>query len=173
MARKDGHQRRFAPPWAKAASRTHCPYQTVASSQRDGARRKAVLKASDNRSRFTVPHGVSRGLFQRSGQMPHPLGKQVCANAPDWIRTNDLRFRSRAGDSAAVCGVGFHADFAGSDSAEIGSTPCGTVPHFVPQTLPNYDLEVLCPRPVLGVDRSSGPVDLRVVSKVSPRRAAG
>ena len=50
----------------------------------------------------------------------------------DWI-TVYFGFVGRAGDSAELRGGGFQAKLAESDSAEIGLTPWGTVPHFVPQ----------------------------------------
>jgi hypothetical protein len=41
-------------------------------------------------------------------------------------------FEDRAGDSAGLCGARFHAVFYESDPAEIGWSPCSTVPQFVP-----------------------------------------
>ena len=49
---------------------------------------------------LTVPGACPKGFFwpQRRGSADRiPLPRRLCANAPDWIRTSDLRFR-RPGD---------------------------------------------------------------------------
>jgi hypothetical protein len=53
-------------------------------------------------------------------------------------------FVDRAGDPAGLRGARFQASFVRSDSAEIGWTPCGTVPHFVPH-VPRRQLPKLMP----------------------------
>jgi hypothetical protein len=90
----------------------------------------------DNRA--TVPL-VETGHDRRSlsAAPPPPPSQQI--SRPTREKGYDLRFSTwtvhfvdRAGDSVGLRGARFQAILAKSDSAEIGWTPCGTVPHFVP-----------------------------------------